>query len=520
MFSNGPKIITTGLSLLADASDQLSYPGAGNAWTDLITGTTASLSGSISFTTDYLGSLVTANSSSVIIFPPSTANFGSETFTVEFAFRPTQINGQHWILSKNSGSFPNWGVYLTGSAGSGRLVAFFNISSTISCSLVSPTASITTGSNYIVDASLVPSIGVSRLYINSETAAIGSANGSGSLSATSPLFFSNINSGSNSGTVNSVFNIKTYTPRLTLGSVRQNYNALGNRLGLSSKAWIAPVTDSLLDFYPGAAAAYSLRQLSSEYEGYAIRVRNSSDQELDIGFNSSGELDTVTLLNHCGAGDGFVKTWYDQSGNSINATQITAINQPQIVSSGSVILENGKPVLDFDGSNDLLTILNVPIFSNVSGATLITVNKSNSTAVLGISSLGVNFTGGINTNLWIAQGRTIAKRYETGGRRLQDDTFAAITSNTDSNGQALIINNTNFVNTTIDLYQNASLVANSTTFQTSGNTAVINQNIIIGSTGVSRYWNGNIQEIIIYPSDQSSNRTGIETNINSFYNIY
>jgi len=34
------------------------------------------------------------------------------------------------------------------------------------------------------------------------------------------------------------------------------------------------------------------------------------------------------------------------------------------------------------------------------------------------------------------------------------------------------------------------------------------------------WWAGNIQEIILYPSDQSSNRTGIETNINDFYNIY
>ena len=27
-------------------------------------------------------------------------------------------------------------------------------------------------------------------------------------------------------------------------------------------------------------------------------------------------------------------------------------------------------------------------------------------------------------------------------------------------------------------------------------------------------------ELIIWPSDQSSNRTGIETNINDFYSIY
>ena len=34
------------------------------------------------------------------------------------------------------------------------------------------------------------------------------------------------------------------------------------------------------------------------------------------------------------------------------------------------------------------------------------------------------------------------------------------------------------------------------------------------------FWNGLIQEYIVYTSDQSSNRTGIETNINDYYSIY
>jgi hypothetical protein len=512
MFSNGPKIITTGLSLLADASDQLSYPGAGNAWTDLITGTTASLSGSISFTTDYLGSLVTANSTSVIIFPPSTANFGSETFTVEFAFRPTQINGQHWILSKNSGSFPNWGVYLTGSAGSGRLVAFFNISSTISCSLVSPTASITTGSNYIVDASLIPSTGISRLYINSETVATGSANGVGSLSATSPLFFSNINPGSNSGTVNSVFNIKTYTPRLNLGSVRQNYNALGNRLGLSSKAWIAPVTDLLLDFYPGAAAAYSLRQLSSDYGGYAIRVRNSLDQELDIGFNSSGELDTVTLLNHCGGGNGFVKTWYDQSGNGKDATQPTAANQPQIVNIGFIIQQNSKPSLKFDGVNDFLQSPNTVVVNGLSNLHFYTVTQTVDTVINSEQKCIYHFSENgswgqvflaLTTNLINARFGTS----EVGNNLSQSITSSTslrlLTTYKNSTTDFIDVNNTNVLTAAGKL----STIANTDSFFKLGK-------------GTTLFANSYISEFIFYSTNQTSNNLAINTNINDFYSIY
>ena len=120
----------------------------------------------------------------------------------------------------------------------------------------------------------------------------------------------------------------------------------------------------LLDEYPGAAAAYSLRQLSSTYAGSAIRVRRSSDNaEQDIGFVSN-ELDTASLLSFVGAGNGFVTTWYDQSGNSDDATQSTAAAQPQVVSSGSLILEGGNPSLNFDGGNDYLQFSGIPSLSS------------------------------------------------------------------------------------------------------------------------------------------------------------
>jgi hypothetical protein len=43
----------------------------------------------------------------------------------------------------------------------------------------------------------------------------------------------------------------------------------------------------------------------------------------------------------------------------------------------------------------------------------------------------------------------------------------------------------------------------------------------VGSfAGGSNWWNGGIQEIVIYPSDQTANRTGIEANINDYYTIF
>jgi hypothetical protein len=44
--------------------------------------------------------------------------------------------------------------------------------------------------------------------------------------------------------------------------------------------------------------------------------------------------------------------------------------------------------------------------------------------------------------------------------------------------------------------------------------------ISIGSRGGVYAMDGNIQELVMYESDQSANRAGIEANINTHYTIY
>ena len=107
-----------------------------------------------------------------------------------------------------------------------------------------------------------------------------------------------------------------------------------------------PVIQRLLDLYPGAAAAYSTRQLNGAYPGAALRVRRDSDNaEQDIGF-AEGVLNEGALTTFVGAGSAFVTTWYDQSGNARHATQTTAANQPRIVNAGVVFKKNGRVALD------------------------------------------------------------------------------------------------------------------------------------------------------------------------------
>ena len=105
----------------------------------------------------------------------------------------------------------------------------------------------------------------------------------------------------------------------------------------------AAATDLLLDTYTGASAAYSVRKLDKDYTGYCMKVReDSGDTEADIGFDGSGDLDTAAIATHCGSANGYVVTWYDQSGNTEDATQSTTTLQPQIYN-GTAVFTNGSP---------------------------------------------------------------------------------------------------------------------------------------------------------------------------------
>jgi hypothetical protein len=510
------QITTQGLRLAVDAADPLSYPGSGTVLTDVSgNGFTGNVSSSISFAVTNRGALFSPNSSSAITFSGSAVNFGTDSFTVEMAFSPQVINGQHFLYSKNSGSFPNFGAFLTGSGGSGRLVAFYNISSTISCSASTPTGSFITGSNYIVDVTYVPSQLTTAIYTNSNFVTQSAANGTGSLSTSASLFLLNNSTSSNVGSVANLYNFKVYNPNLSNPFIRKNYNAQAARFGLPLATYIPPAP-LLLDTYSGAAAAYSLRKLRTSYLGAAIRVRRSSDNtEADIGFNFNDELDTTALLAFCGAGNGFVTIWYDQSGNGRNATQTTAANQPQIVSSGNIILDNGKPSAQFDGINDLLEADSLAtVFSGEDiPLSRILVLSPNTVASQNFFSFGNTGSNSPLKTLEIVSSDIYQLLYRTNTGISKSTNFPTIKLS-----QQLLdeYNSGTITNVFLDSINKIS------NFDV--DLGIINLNTAtIGAlrrTATVLFYSGKIQEIILYNSNQSSNRTGIETNINDFYSIY
>ena len=106
-------------------------------------------------------------------------------------------------------------------------------------------------------------------------------------------------------------------------------NAIGSRYRGSV---VPPVTPLLLDTYPNAAVAYSLRKLRSAYTGNAIRVRRSSDNtEQDFGFIGN-DLDTQTMLDFVG---------YNLSNYSEDATQTAWTKSRASVSADVEIAPDG-----------------------------------------------------------------------------------------------------------------------------------------------------------------------------------
>jgi hypothetical protein len=100
------------------------------------------------------------------------------------------------------------------------------------------------------------------------------------------------------------------------------------------------------DYTANLAGAWSVaRRLLASYTGALIRVRRSSDDtEQDISADSAGALDSAALLAFCGAGNGFLRWVYDQSGNARNAGASAAVEQLQIVTSGALSAVDGaKP---------------------------------------------------------------------------------------------------------------------------------------------------------------------------------
>jgi len=289
----------------------------------------------------------------------------------------------------------------------------------------------------------------------------------------------------------------------------------------------------LLDCYPGAAAAYSLRLLDNDYTGNCIVVQRDNGDTSAIGF-SGNYLDTAAMKTFCGEGAGDscrVRLWYDQSGNGRFARMDTMRRQPLIMIDGAVVYQAGKPSLFFTGvipsvgnTGSRLDINGGTMTNNIGAFTSFDVRRlSDSTTVASRWVYFLSVGGSEAARTLTGRGGTGQNRYLSGSRRLDADAAAA-TETAELHNRSAMIGTVifNYQNTSVTQYRNGTQLSTNTSWQTSGNTSATNSQIqMIGNSGnLQNPWAGNISELIFYESDQSTDRAAIETNINTFYSIY
>jgi hypothetical protein len=198
--------------------------------------------------------------------------------------------------------------------------------------------------------------------------------------------------------------------------------------------------------------------------------------------------------------DGFVETWYDQSGNGNDATQSVAASQPKIVDGGSLVAGG----IDFDGVNDRLSFdSNVSLSTNdFYFASVISILDGNT-----VNLAPVGNAAGNRFLIYLDYDNDAAQMRADDGSFLTQPFTRGVPAN-----ETLISIST--VSNTATLRCETISAA---VFNTTGESFTLGN---MGQYLPSLYSKHSIKELIIYASDQSANRVAIETNINAHYDIY
>ena len=312
----------------------------------------------------------------------------------------------------------------------------------------------------------------------------------------------------------------TYTDSVTAAKALLNSATSGTPPLTLKVATTGLTTIRFLQFDSGDfTLAYSLRLLNPHYTGAAIRVINDSSVEADIGFVEE-ELDTTALLNHCGSGDGYITIWYDQaqggatgSGNdaSYGNPYFTPVNRPKIVSAGSVLTDGGKPCLFVEDSS---LELESQVDFTPSGTMIAYVASKDASANTNSGMILGDFQGTSNQQNRIWEKTTGIQGQVHGSNT--DYTFASPEDGTVIGaGQKLVAF---YRDSSSFWYMDRNSVTSTSNLNRNNNFCV--QTLFNGYNNIAYSYHGNVQEIVMFNTDKSSERAAIKSNINTYYSIY
>ena len=270
-------------------------------------------------------------------------------------------------------------------------------------------------------------------------------------------------------------------------------------------------------------AAYSLRSITGG-DPKAVRVRRSSDNS-EQDFTVS-EISSGALVSFVGSGnDGFVETWYDQSGNGNNLTQSTDGKQPTIVTSGTLNTRNSEPIVKFIQANSThltgassIFPTGTDIAMTVFQAMHVDASSGNRIGVFGHNGSGNDpgtskyLTGNTGNRRTIlktkdASGTVVLTQPNTGVPNDSDAIVTYFSSMSDGTQTHASFN--------LGAILQATITASCTDQSyESGNTTILGARTVSDNFTDSEFF-----EVIVYDSDQLSNRDAIEANLSSKYGI-
>ncbi len=223
--------------------------------------------------------------------------------------------------------------------------------------------------------------------------------------------------------------------------------------------------------------------------------------------------------------DGFVETWYDQSGNGNDATQQVSGNQPKIVDGGVLVTDrDGKVALNGKGAR-LDMPSNAPMLSSDGTYSLFAAvdfddQRNGNDAFNNIFRFGAKTYGGASSNrkpqIYVGQ--------DNGQVRLSSPSFPSGTVSLTSLKTVGVQLLTNIANPALSTGNNTAYADGVIVDSVNSNTDVNTETLTDASSGLFDPQETTVthflSEVIYYPSDQSANRAAIETNINNQYDIY
>ena len=297
-----------------------------------------------------------------------------------------------------------------------------------------------------------------------------------------------------------------------------NENGLTIRQGVSVEGRVYNITLTISSTTSGGVKVYAGGNQSAVYSTVGVHeltiTGGSTNNILGINPNGSATLSISAFSAIDTTNNGYVRTWYDQSGNNLDVIQTSTANQPQIVNEGSIILTNNTFSIQFNGSTTSLSadsngnnFVNGPAF----GATVSTSDNLSLTNDQPIFARTGDSSNVIVVGYDIGSVAKAAK-YELGYQFNPTHSVVAST-------QYLHIldydGSTNF-----DFYQNNAI----STGNQNPSTDLTANRLTIGSgaSAAGSAWklSGSIQEVILYEADKGSDKDAIQTNINTYYNIY